>query len=149
MSRAADSLARGPLAIAAALALALTILWALTAQGVTTFIVPPPEQVGQQFFTSLKGHNFEAARHLVSSSLQTAVSAEELRRATRHMEQANFAIEQANGEGSIEQENTAISIVTIKLDNGTVRTVRIPMMRENALWVITSLAPLEALVTSR
>ncbi len=145
MNRDLDSLARGPLAIAAALALALLAVWGLVATGNTQFIVPGPEQVGQTFFSSLKAHNFGAAREQLSENLQQAVSAEDLRELTERLEQTADGINQANGEQAIEQGETATAEVKLQLANGTERTVAVPLAREHGLWVITSLAPLEAL----
>ncbi len=145
MNRDLDTLARGPLAIVAALALALLVIWGLVATGHTQFIVPAPEQVGQTFFASLKAHNFGAAREQLSESQQQAVSAEDLRQLTEQLEQTFGGINQANGQQAVEQGETATAEVKLQLRNGSERTVAVPLGREHGLWVITSLAPLEAL----
>jgi hypothetical protein len=145
MNRYLDSLARGPALMVTALVVALAVLWALVSQGITEFIVPKPEQVGQTFFTSLKAHNFGSARDHLSADLQQSVSAEDLREMTARLDQATNGIEHANGEASQVQAQTATAEVKVKLKNGEEPTVRIPLIQEDGLWHITSLAPLEAL----
>ncbi len=145
MNRDLDSLARGPLLMVAALAVALAALWALLSQGVTEYIVPKPEQVGQTFFTSLKAHNFGSARDQLSSDLQQSVSAEDLREMTARLNAATDGIEQARGKASQVQGQSATAEVSVKLKNGDERTLDVPLTQTNGLWHITSLAPLEAL----
>ena len=145
MNHDLDSLARGPLAIAAALVLALAVLGALTAQGVTQFIVPPPHQVGQMFFTSLKAHNFTAAHEQLSEDLGQQVTVDDLKRLTERLEESAEGIDQASGENPRAQGKTATADVKVRLANGREQTVQVPFRLENGLWHITSLAPLEAL----
>ena len=145
MNHDLDSLARGPLAIAAALAVALAVLWALVTQGVTHFIVPPPEEVGQLFFTSLKAHNFQAAHDQLSEELRQQVSPDDLQAMTERLEAATNGIDQASGENPQTQGQTATAEVKVKLQNGSEQTVQVPFAQEQGLWQIASLAPLEAL----
>jgi hypothetical protein len=146
MNRTLDSLARGPLAIAAVLAVSLAILWLLIGQGVTRFIVPPPENVGQLFFTSLKAHNFQSAHDHLSEDLRQQVAVSDLQQMTERLEQAAQRIEQASGESSQTQDASATAEIKLTMQDGTERTVAVPFTQENGLWQISSLAPLEALV---
>jgi hypothetical protein len=146
MRPALNSLARGPLLVVAALIVALAVLWALVSQGYTQFIVPPPEQVGQSFFNSLKSHDFGAAREQLSQDLQQQVSADDLRQMNARLDAAKTGIEQASGQTAQTQGQTATATVEVKLKDGTEQTVEVPLHQENGLWSITSLAPLEALI---
>lgn len=146
MNRDLDSLLRGPLAIAAALALALLVLAALTAQGVTAIIVPPPDEVGQQFFTSLKAHNFDAAQQDLSEALRQQVTPGDLRDLARRLEAATHGIVQASGEDPQTQGDTATAQVRLTFQDGRERTVDVAFTREQGLWQISSLAPLQALI---
>jgi hypothetical protein len=148
MNRDLDSLVRGPLAILGALVVALVVLGTLVAQGVTTFIVPPPEEVGQLFFTSLKAHNFEAAHNALSEPLRQTVTPADLRALERRLEETTQGIDQATGESATTQGDTATAEVKVTLENRRAPIVTVPMTLENGLWHIASLAPLEALIAS-
>jgi hypothetical protein len=145
MNRDLQTLARGPLLIAALALLVVGAQWALVSQGANKFIVPPPDRVGQQFFTSLKAHNFQAAHDQLSEDLRQQVSADDLEAMTERLEQATQGIHQANGENPHTQGRTATADVKVKLENGHEQTVQVPFTQEQGLWQITSLAPLEAL----
>ena len=145
MNRAQDSLARGPLVIVAALAAALAVLRGLVTVEAAHFFVPAPEQVGQQFFGNLKSHDFGAARDALSDDLRQTVSADDLRHMNERLDRATHGIEQAYGEASQVQDQSATAEVKVKLKNGEEPTVQIPLIQEDGLWHITSLAPLEAL----
>jgi hypothetical protein len=149
MKQALNSLARGPLLVAAALMMALAVLWALVSQGHAQYLVPPPEQVGQSFLTSLKAHNFEAAHGQLSEDLQQQVSAADLREMNARLDAARTGIEQASGQTAQTQGQTGTATVKVKLKDGTEQTVDWPVRQENGLWSITSLAPLEALIGSQ
>ncbi len=146
MSRELDSLARGPLAMAAALALSLAVLWALLSQGITQHLVPPPENVGQSFFTSLKAHNYQAAHDELSVDLRQQVDAETLKQLNERLEAAGLSIDRASGESSHIQGTAATADIRVMLANGTEHSLTMPFTQDQGLWYIASLAPLEALV---
>jgi hypothetical protein len=149
MNRDLETLARGPLLIAALALLVVAAQWALVAQGANKFIVPPPDRVGQQFFTSLKAHNFQSAHDQLSQDLRQQVTPEDLQAMTESLEQAAQGINEASGENPREQGQTASAEVKVKLANGAEQTVEVPFTQENGLWHISSLAPLEALIGSQ
>ncbi len=146
MNRTLDSLARGPLAIVGALLAALALLWALVVQGQTTFIVPAPETVAEQFFAALQAHNYGAARDQLSDELRQAVSADDLRQMTERLSQTTSPIEAATGQSAQIQGQSATAAVQLKLKNGDEPTLAVPLSQAQGLWHITSLAPLEALI---
>ena len=148
MNRALESLVRGPLAITAVLVTALAILWALVAQGMTQFIVTPPDRVGQLFFGSLIAHNFQAAHGDLSRPMQAQVAVDNLRQLAERLEQAGRGIESASGESAQRQGQSATAEVKLTLADGTERTLTLTFTQENGVWRLSSLAPLEALVAA-
>jgi hypothetical protein len=140
-------LVRGPVVIVVVLALALAVLRGLVGLNLTDYVVPPPEQVGQLFFTSLKAHNYAAAHRDLRETLAQNFTPDDLRRINERLEAATPGIEQANGESADIHDRSATAEVVLRMNDGQKQTLSVPLEQgDDGLWTITSLAPLEALI---
>jgi hypothetical protein len=124
---------------------ALLILAALISQGVTFAIVPPPGMPAEGLVRALKAHRYEGALEELSEELQQQVQEQDLRDLAEKIEQAHQGIEQVHGETVAQQEQDATAQVDVELDDGSQQTIELPLKKENGIWKVTSLDPLNAL----
>jgi hypothetical protein len=123
------------------MALLLAAIALLVRADAAGWLVPPPEQVAEHFFKSLKAHNFGAARATLSGEAQASVSADDLREWQYDLEQVGRDVREAHGEDSQQQGDTAVATVQVELSSGEQVSVELPLEQVNGLWEITTLAP--------
>jgi len=136
---------RGPLAMAACLAVALLVTRALVGADRALFLVPRPEQEAQEFLKALQAHNYGAARHALTRDLQAQIMDEDLRALARELEERRPALEDARGVSAAVQGTAASATVELRREDGLRHHAEFRLERENGLWKLASIEPVQAL----
>jgi hypothetical protein len=130
------------------LAASLLVLSVAVGQGATTFIVPPPDTVAEEFVRALKAHRYEGAKNELSAELQQQVSDEELTRLVYALGAGHQGIEEAHGESAEEQGDTATATVQVKLGSGQEESLEFALRKEQGEWKLSSIDSLRQLAQS-
>jgi hypothetical protein len=140
-----DLKALSPAAALAALTLALILLLAPSrAAGV---FVPPPEQEAESFLVGLRLRSYQAARNHLSASLRAQVSAQALADLERQIEARFGGFYKIEGVNADTRGQAATASVEIQLIDGRRATLAVPLSLERGLWRVTSIEPVEALLS--
>ena len=131
------------------LALAGVVLLALAglvSQGVEQVIVPPPENAAEQLVAALGARRYTGAMNQLSQDLQQQVREEDLRALVESIEQSGAqGIQDASGQSAQKQGSQATAQMQVKLGNNEEKTVELPLQKENGVWKVSSIAPLNGL----
>ena len=144
-----DSLAlRSILAIAAIFVLALLLIAGAVALDQAKFIIPSPETTAAQLVDALGAHRYEGAMNQLSEELRQQVTEQDLQSLVQSIESSQDGIYDAQEVGAQEQSQFASAQVKVKLGNGQERIIEFPLEKENGLWKVSSLEPLQSLAGS-
>jgi hypothetical protein len=136
---------RGPLAMAACLAAALLGTRALVASDGAVFAVPSPEQTAEKFLRALHTHDYGAARHALTRTLQARVTIGDLRALARELERTRPRLEDAQGLSSAVRGWVASAAVELRRGDGRRDRAEFRLEREHGLWKLASIEPARAL----
>lgn len=140
---------RGVGIIVALFVAVLVVIWTLVSLGFTTFLVPPPEMTAEQFLRALKAHRYEAARDQLSEEIQQQVTADDLRALVRTIEERHGGLNNVDGQGARIADDRAVATVVVTLGDGTAETLEFPLTKEQGLWKVASVEPVQRLATGR
>jgi len=137
---------RPVLAILAVTTTALLLLSALISIGQASTLIPPPEGGATQFISARGAHRVTGARGQLSASLKEQVKEVQLLSLIRAIETSPLkGIKDAHEISSQEQGEQAIAHVKVKFGDHSEKIIEFPLEKENGLWKVASLAPLQAL----
>jgi hypothetical protein len=117
----------------------------LVEQGITQFITPPPEQVAEGLVNALGARRYEGALNQLSHDLKANLIQAELEELVRGIESAHGGIQQATGERSQEQGDTATASVRVKTKDLQVHDLELELKQEQGIWRVSSLEPVRTL----
>jgi hypothetical protein len=141
-----DLLALRPVAsISGLCAAVLLLLWGLVALDMTQYIVPSPHVTAEQFLRALKAHRYEGARDQLSEGLRAQVSRERLAQVVQDLERTESGISEAHGERSQQSGTRADAEAQVRLESQREVVLTFPLVREQGIWRITSVDPLDTL----
>jgi hypothetical protein len=137
-----------PLAGVLALFLAaLLVFAALVAADRASLLIPSPENAAGQLVQALGAHRYAGAMGQLSQELQQQVDRNDLIALVEQIEaSASRGIEDAHAVDSQEQGVTAAATVRVKLKNMQEQELQFALVKENGLWKVESLKPLESLI---
>jgi hypothetical protein len=99
----------------------------------------------EQFLGALSAHRYRAAVDQLSADLQQQVTEADLRGLVQSMEAAEHGIEDAHGQASQEQDQTAHATTTVTLSNQQEQTLEFPLKQAHGPWKLTSIDPVKPL----
>lgn len=134
--------ARPLLWIALLVAALLLGIWVLTSAGLTEVITPPPDSPAVGLMTALLAHREEGALNTLSSAAQQATSRKEL----HQLAQGLGGLLDAQAETAAVDGERAVVTLRLEYVDGSSQTVDLPLARENSIWRVDSLDPLECVV---
>lgn len=131
------------LAIAAALLLAQAGLVSIDKAGM---LIPSPGGTAAQLVGALAARRAAGARNQLAQELQQQTTEADLLRLARAIEAGPLGgIADAHEIDAQQQGDQASARVRVKFKDLSEQTLEFPLVSENGLWKVTSLAPLEAL----
>jgi hypothetical protein len=136
------------LAIAAACGAALAIIAAMLSVGIEVVVTPPAEQSATQFVKALEAHRYPAARLELSESAQEKVTVDDLRALVKTIEEQHGGIGKAQSGDEQQDADSATVTIRLDLDDGQTMRVELPLRREQHIWRVESIDPLEKLTRS-
>lgn len=120
---------------------AVMLTGALVAGGYGKLFVPSPKNTGVNFVRSLAAHRYEGALQQISSRSATRVTREELQTLVLSFEASHQRIDKVEGISEEISGDTASVEVEVTFEDGTTRTMVIPLQQENGLWKVSSIEP--------
>lgn len=132
--------------IAALLAVTLLIIAGLVSADAVEALVPSPEITTNEFIGALSAHRYYAAVNLLSEPLKQQVDKAHLQSIMQAIEQSALeGIQDAQGQESQIEGETASVDVEVEFGNNQTQTIALPLKKENGLWKVSNLEPLQAL----
>ena len=146
-----DWLALRPVVMLLALLAAAGLLlgWAAETEA-ARYLIPSPDKVAEGLVSALAAQRYTGALNALSQDLQQQVQPEDLRTLVARIEQAHQGISDAHGQAgqaapAAAHNATASAQVQVKLGDLSEQELTFELVRENGLWKIASLGPLETL----
>jgi hypothetical protein len=137
------------LVIAGVLSLALLAIWGLLESGAGEWSVPSPEGTANSFVSAMSAHRYHGAAKQLSSQLSYKISELYLKEITSQIEDAYGGIQDSLSLDSDLQGHQARARVQVTLGDGSEEVLEFPMVRENWVWKVDGLAPVEMLAAER
>jgi len=138
---------KGLLFIFAIVAVILLALYGLLVSGITDPLIPSPKDVADQFVSLIQAGQHQESLDSLSQDLKENVSAEKIKELANQIQNQKQGIEDVQAEQSEENGMNATGSVSIEFGDKTSQTVQFPMVKENYVWKINSIGPLEAVVS--
>jgi hypothetical protein len=122
------------------------LLSVMVALGWTNMITPPPENAADGLVDALQAHRYEGALNQLSQDLKQQTNPEDLQALVKAIEESSLkGIEDAQGIDAQESDQAATARVQVKFANLQEQTFSFPLHKENGIWKVASLAPLQNL----
>ena len=141
------------LALLAILAVSLLVIQGLVFIDRAGILVPKPEDTAAEFVNDLDSHAIAGAKNELSSDLQKQISAEKLQALADSLNKKNGGVILANGVSSEKsgKGNNAKANANIEIDfqNGSTQSLSFPLTRDNGIWSLSSIGPLETFLGSQ
>lgn len=123
----------------------LFLIAGLVAANQASLLIPTPDKTAEDFVGALAAHRYTGAAGELSQDLQKQVSKKDLQQIVQAIETSHQGIEDAHGQGSQEQGQEATAQVQVKLWDKQESRLDFPLLKENGVWKVSSVAPLQAL----
>jgi hypothetical protein len=136
------------LGIVAACGAALAIIATMLSAGIEAVLTPPAEQSATQFVKALEAHRYPAARLELSESAQQQVTVDDLRALVKSIEQQHGGIGKVQSGDMRQAAESATVTMQLDLDDGQTKRIELPLRREQHIWRVESIEPLEKLTRS-
>lgn len=132
--------------IALLLGAALLIIAVLVQTDNAALIIPPPEGTAEQLIGALAAHRYEGAMNQLSQDIQQQVSEKDLQAIVKSIEESpRKGIQDAHGQDAQTQGAQGTASVEVKFGDNQTQTIDLPLVKENGLWKVASLGPVQAL----
>jgi hypothetical protein len=132
--------------ILAIVAVILLAMAGLTSIDKADLLIPTPEGAAAQMVGALGAHRAAGARGQLAKDLQEQVDEGELLALIRNIEAGPLrGIEDAHEVSSEEQGGQVVAQVRVKFGDLSEHILEFPLRKENGLWKVSSLDPLDTL----
>lgn len=136
---------RNLLGIALLTAAALGIVWGLLAAGAEQYLIPTPDVSAEELVAALAAHRYAPVPGWMLRSARKTAGEDSLARLVERIEAAHGWIDSVTATGSQRSGETASVTLEVRFGDGAAQNITLPLAKENFLWRVTSLEPLEAL----
>ncbi len=136
---------RNLLGIVLLTAVALGIIWGLLAVGAEQYLVPNPDVTAEELVAALAAHRYAPVPGMMLRSARESAGEDALARLVERIEAAHGWIDSVTATGSQRSGDRASVTLEVQFGDGTTQNITLPLAKEDYLWRVASLEPVEAL----